>query len=447
MIALVDINNCYVSCERRFDASLEGKPVVVLSNNDGCVIARSEEAKSIGIKMGDPAFLMEEMMKTHSVRIRSSNYTLYADITQRLMNLLGTFSPDIERYSIDEAFLDFSSVEPISDLEAYCMMIRKQAYQFTKLPVSIGIAPSKTLAKAANRYAKKTHAAIGVFMIDTEAKRKMILQGLETKDIWGIGPRNRSYFETQHQVHNAWDFSLLDKGIIRQKMGVVGVRIQQELNGVPCLDMDLCPAPKKNICTSKSFPHDLPGIDPLRAAITTHATRCAEKLRAQSSCATGLQVFIMTNAFKDIPQYTPCVPMTLRQATNDTRELVHAANWMLEQLFRPEYAYKKCGVIVNELIPQSQVQQSLFVKQDPFRDRELMKSMDAINAMMGRDTIRIAAAGLGANWKMKQDLLSPCYTTSFRDIPRINADGKRYGPLSGDPGINEQLRLFQSWEG
>lgn len=426
MIALVDINNCYVSCERRFDPTLERKPVVVLSNNDGCVIARSEEAKAIGIKMGDAAFMIEQIIDQHNIQVRSSNYTLYADITQRLMTLLGTFAPDIERYSIDESFLNFDGLGFVPDLEAYAAEIRTKAYQYTKLPVCIGIAPTKALAKAANRYAKKMRRDSGVYLLDTETKRVELLHWLALEDVWGIGSRNRFYFQDTYGVQTAWDFTQLPADFIRQKMGVVGVRLQQELLGVPCLELEIEPAAKQNICTSKSFPHDISDLAVLREAVATHATRCAEKLRAQGSCAAMLQVFIMTHPFKSGPSHSVCIPVEFKTATDSTIELVTMALKVLDRIFRPGYAYKKCGVIVGEIVPKAQVQGSLFDRMDRGRDSKLMKAMDAINGTMGQDRVRLASAGYGREWRMKREKLSPCYTTNFADIPRINANGTRF---------------------
>jgi DNA polymerase V len=426
MIALVDINNCYVSCERRFDPKLERKPVVVLSNNDGCVIARSDEAKAIGIKMGDAAFMIEQIIDKHQIQVRSSNYTLYADITQRLMNLLDTFAPEIERYSIDECFLNFDGLGFVPDLEAYAAEIRAKAYQYTKLPVCIGIAPTKALAKAANRFAKKMCRDTGVYLLDTDAKREQLLDWLPLEDVWGIGHRNRFYFQEEHGVKTAREFTQLNPDFIRQKMGVVGVRLQQELLGVSCLELEIEPPAKQNICTSKSFPSDIYDLNVLREAVATHATRCAEKLRWQKSCAGMLQVFIMTHPFKSGPAHSKCIPVEFKTATDSTIELVTTALRILDRIYKKGYGYKKVGVIVGEIVPKAQVQGSLFDKMDRGRDSKLMKAMDAINGTMGQDRVRLASAGYGRSWRMKREKLSPCYTTNFKEIPTININGTKF---------------------
>lgn len=426
MIALVDINNCYVSCERRFDASLERKPVVVLSNNDGCVIARSEEAKSIGIKMGDAAFQIESIIDQYKIQVRSSNYTLYADITQRLMTLLGSYAKDIERYSIDECFLDLDGLQFVNSLHDYCSDLRRKAYQYTKLPVCIGVAPTKALAKAANRYAKKVCREEGVYVLDTEAKRIALLKWFALEDVWGIGSRNRFFFQDTHGVKTAWEFTQLNPDFIRKKMGVVGVRLQQELLGIPCLDLETQPQSKQNICTSRSFPSDVYKLDVLREAVATHATRCAEKLRQQRTCAALLQVFIMTHPFKNGPRHSVCIPLELTTATDSTREIVALSLRLLERIYRQGFGYKKCGVIVGEIVPKAQVQASLFDRMDRDTDSKLMKAMDAINSVMGQDRVRLASAGFGKEWRMRRERLSPCYTTKFAEIPRININGMRF---------------------
>jgi DNA polymerase V len=419
MIALADINNCYVSCHRRFDPWAERRPVVVLSNNDGCAIARSEEAKALGIKMGDTFFSLQELIRQHNIIVYSSNYTLYADITARLMALLGNYAADIERYSIDEIFLHLGGMAHVRDLEGYCRNLRRLSYQYVKLPICIGIAPTKTLAKAANRYAKKIAPAKGVHLVDTETKRRELLEWLAVGDIWGIGGRNRRYFEDQHGIKTAWEFSLLSEGFVRKKMGVVGVRLLQELNGIPCMDMETAPAPKQNICTSKSFPRDINSLDDLRQAVATHATRCAEKLRAQDSCAGMVEVFLMTNAFKDGPSYSGSVALPLLTPTASTSELVFYAVRVLERMYKPGFGFKKCGVIVGEIVPRSQVQQSMFDKVDRGNDARLMAAMDSINGTMGQDTVRLATIGYGKAWRMRREFLSPDYTTKWEDIPKV----------------------------
>lgn len=420
MFALVDVNNCYVSAERRFNPHLERKPVVVLSNNDGCVIARSEEAKALGVKMGDAAFQMQELFDKYGVQILSSNYTLYADMSARVMAHLGRYTPELEIYSIDEAFLNLSNMLHLPSLYDYCREIRETTWQYIKMPTCVGVAPTKALAKAANRFAKKKHRDKGVYVMDTEEKRLEVLDWMALEDIWGIGYRNREYFSYNFGIKTALEFSRLDEAIVKKKMGVVGQRLLHELNGVSCLPLELMSEPRQNICTSKSFPTDITQLSDLRQAVSTHATRCGEKLRRDKTCAGQIAVFLMTNTFRQgAKQYSANLPIIMKTPTNCTRELVQWSMWILEQIYRPGYGYKKCGVIVNEIVPEDQIQVNLFNKLDRKKDDKISRLMDSINAQMGQDKVRFAVLGYGRNWKMKREHLSPCYTTNWHDIPKI----------------------------
>lgn len=432
MYAIVDCKNFYASCERVFQPKLLRTPIVVLSNNDGCVIARSDEAKALGIKMGAPAFEIEQMMAQHGVVAFSSNYTLYGDMSNRVMTVLQQFATNMEIYSIDEAFLSLHRM-PYHDLDAYAMDIRNTVKQYTGIPVGIGVAATKTLAKAANKYAKKVHGDKGVFVIDTEEKRVQVLKWLPLEDVWGIGRRfceKLSYYG----VKTAYDLSLLDTDFIRygdkkytlpngkpffQGMGVVGVRLVNELNGTSCLRLEEIAPAKQNICTSRSFARDLTNIEDIRQAIATHTARCAEKLRQQNSCAGIIMVFLMTNQFKDVPQYGRNIPIQLTVPTSDTRELLKYTMFALEKIFRKGYGYKKAGVIVGEIVPETQVQASLFDTRNRGRNGALMQAMDAINRSMGQDTVRLATAGYGRQWRLRAERKSPCYTTNIHEILKI----------------------------
>jgi DNA polymerase V len=417
MIALVDCNNFYASCERVFNPKLEGKPIVILSNNDGCVIARSDEAKQLGIPMGAPAFEWEDKFNQHDIQVFSSNYTLYGDMSARVMSLLAAYTPNVEVYSIDEAFLDLDNM-PV-ELFAYGQQIRQRIRQCTGIPVGIGIAATKTLAKAANKYAKKMHRQTGVYAIDSEDKRREVLQWLKIDDVWGIGGRNRYFFQDIHGINTAWELSQLNEEFVRKKMGVVGVRLVKELNGIRCLELETQPEPKQNICTSKSFPNTIADLQELKAAIATHATRCGEKLRRQNSCAGFLQVFLQTNPFRDTPQYNPGLTMKIPTPTNSTDELIYYAIQALNRMYRKGYNFKKCGVIVGDIVPASQVQGSLFDKADRGKQSSLMKALDKINRTMGQDMVKFAVAHSGKTWKMKRERLSPCYTTNIHDVLKI----------------------------
>lgn len=419
VIAIVDCNNFYASCERLFRPELEGKPVVVLSNNDGCVIARSNEAKDLGIKMGDAVFLVEDALKEYGIQAFSSNYALYGDMSARVMGTLASFTTAQEIYSIDECFLDLSGMA-YTNLQLYCSKMRSTVLKNTGIPVGIGVATSKTLAKAANKFAKK-HAHTGsVFIIDNEEKRKMVLQWLPVGDVWGIGGRNRYYFEDLHGVKTAWDFSRLEEGFIKKKMGIVGLRLWMELNGKACYKIETQPQAKEQIMTSKSFPTDIIKYEEVAAAVNTHVTRCAEKLRQQKTCAAVVGVFIMTNPHKMGVSYSKNLPIALNTPTCSTLELMDYAMYSLRKIFRPGLAYKKCGVYVQEIVPEPQIQTSLFDKRNRERERKLMVTLDKINRKMGRDKVRFAAATVGRNWQMKRARLSHCYTTDIREILSIN---------------------------
>jgi DNA polymerase V len=413
MFALVDCNNFYASCERLFQPKLEGVPIVVLSNNDGCVIARSNEAKAVGIKMGAPAFLMEEFFTRHNVQVFSSNYALYGDISARVMQTLSLFSPEIEVYSIDESFLNLTGFQ---QLQSYAEEIRATVKQNTGIPTCIGVAPSKTLAKAANRYAKKNCPA-GAFVIDSEEKRRQILEGMDAGDVWGIG-RQLATWCNANGIMNAWQLANANEDWIRSKMGVVGVRLLKELNGIPCVDLEEVPPAKQEICTSRSFGQLITDRQTISEAVCTHVTRCAEKLRRQQSAAGQITVFLHTNNFRaQDKQYYGTLTIPLKTATSDTAELIKYAQLAFARVFRPGFNYKKAGVIVGEIVPADQIQQSLFDQvQDREKNRKLSAAMDAINGAMGRDKVRFAAAGFGRQWKLRQEKKSPCYTTNINEI-------------------------------
>jgi DNA polymerase V len=417
MLALADCNNFYASCERLFKPKLERTPIVVLSNNDGCVIARSNEAKSLGIAMGAPAFEIKELIEKNNVHVFSSNYTLYGDISARVMNTLGTFTPSIEIYSIDEAFLDLSNMSGV-DLTDYTAAIRETVKQNVGIPISIGVAKSKTLAKAANKYAKK-NAPNGVFVIDSEAIRKAVLRWLPVEDVWGIG-RQYSLWLQQNNITTALQLADCNLAWIRKKMGVVGERLVRELNGEPCIQLEEQASAKKGICTSRSFGELVTDKQSLSEAVATFTTRCAEKLRSQKSCCGVIQVFAHTNSYRTQDrQYHGSLSIPLHTATNDTSELIHYAMIAMQRIYRPGYNYKKAGVFVTDIVPQEQVQLSMFDNVDRGKQSKLMAAMDGINKQLGRDKVRYAAAGYGRKWKLRQEQLSPCYTTNIHEILKV----------------------------
>lgn len=414
MFGLMDCNNFYASCERVFDPSLNGRPVVVLSNNDGCVIARSNEAKALGIRMGVPAFQIRELVAAHRVAVFSSNYTLYGDMSGRVMSILAEEAPEIEVYSIDEAFIDLSGVK---NPAAVGHNLAARIIRGTGIPVSLGIAPTKTLAKAANKFAKKYPGYRRVCLIDSEEKRIKALQATRIGDVWGIGRRLAERLEEQG-VQTAYDFTLLPCSRVRKQMTVVGERIWKELRGISCIDLESAPPPRKQICTSRSFGKMAEDFDTVSEAVATYAASCARKLREEGSYAASLMVFIHTNNFReDLPQYWRNSVMRLPVPTADTLEIVHYAREGLRKIFQAGYRYKKAGVIITEITRDAQL--GLFDTTDRPKRERLMQAIDRINGKHDRH-VRLAAEGTGREWKLKQEQLSRRYTTDMNEIITIH---------------------------
>ncbi len=419
MIALVDCNNFYASCERVFNPSLEGKPVVVLSNNDGCVIARSEEAKTIGIEMGAPAFMMQEMLAQNKVHVYSSNYTLYGDLSERVHKLLETFTPLIENYSIDEAFLDFSELK-YTNLYEYGIRIRKIIKQCVGIPVTVGIAPTKTLAKMANRFAKKTQRNIGVYCLDTPEKIKEVLAWTEIADVWGIGGQHSRRLKWIG-INTAADFiEKLNPDWVRKNMTVVGERMLNELNGIPSIQWEEIMKPKKGICTARSFGKLLSDKKDIQEALANYAANCAAKLRKQNSCAGSMHIFIQTNIHRtQDKQYSRSISLRIPVQTSSTVEIIKYALKGLDIIYKTGYNFKKVGIIVTDIVPDTQVQSSFFDTVDREKDTQVMKTLDSLNSRFGKDLIKFAVQGYAKKWKLKQEKLSPCYTTNINDILTI----------------------------
>ncbi|MBS5701894.1 MAG: Y-family DNA polymerase [Bacteroides cellulosilyticus] len=413
MFGLVDCNNFYASCERVFNPSLNGKPIIVLSNNDGCVIARSNEAKVLGIKMGVPAYQIKDLVKQHDVAVFSSNYVLYGDMSGRVMSMLAELAPEIEVYSIDEAFLN---LEGIQDLQTLGSKIVRQVTRGTGIPVSAGIASTKTLAKVANKFAKKYPAYNRLCIIDTEEKREKALKLFEIGDVWGIGRRQAAKLEKQG-VKTAYDFTQLPGSWVRKNMTVTGERTWKELRGISCIDMESAPPAKKQICTSRSFGKMVEDIDTMSEAIATHASTCAKKLRQQKSYAMSLMVFIHTNNFReDLPQYWKNTIIKLSVPTSDTLEIVHYALEGLKSIFMPGYQYKKAGVIITEIVTSAQL--GLFDTVDREKREKLMQAIDKVNGEH-RHLVKLAVQGNGRDWKLKQEQLSKRYTTDINEVLTI----------------------------
>ncbi len=417
VFALVDCNNFYASCERVFDPSLKNRPIVVLSNNDGCIVARSNEVKALGIPMGVPFFEHEAVIEKHNVAVFSSNYQLYGDMSQRVMDSLRLFAPDMEVYSIDEAFLRLDHLQP-RNLYEYCKTIRAKVIQWTGIPVSIGIGPSKVLAKVANRVAKK-QTDDGVFDIRSQKTQDEILKALDVEKIWGIAGKwadrlGRMGIEKASELRDA------SPTIIRKHLSVVGERLLRELKGQSCIDLEDI-QPRKNIMSSKSFGTLLTKKEPMEEALANYAARACEKLRQQNSRAQAVHVFVQTNGFRETDkQYSNALTCTLTIPTSDTRLIIEAAKFCLNRIYKQGYRYKKTGIMLLDLIPASLEQKHLFVDFDHRPGDHLMELVDRINKDHGPDTLFFGAQGVTREWKMRCGSRSPRYTTQWDELLMVS---------------------------
>jgi len=412
MYALIDCNNFYVSCERVFNPSLNNKPVLVLSNNDGCVIARSNETKKLGIKMGAPAFKIKSIINKNNIHLFSTNFALYGDMSSRVMNILHSMFFDIEIYSIDEAFLDLHGYK---DLNSLGNEIKNKILKYTGIPVSVGIGRTKTLAKIASQISKKTD---GVFLLN-EGLEDRVLEKISIEKIWGVG-RSLEYFFKSNNIKTAK--KLRDSNLlwIRQNINIVAEKMIKELRGIPCIKMELELINKKSICTSRTFGKMVTSKNEMLSSIAMYTTRCAEKLRSQNSYANVAQVFIATNPFrKDLPQYSNFKLIKFPVATNDTGEMLKYISRIFNTIYRRGYSYKKAGVILNDIVSGHEVQGNIFDKVNRLKSEKMMKTIDQINQKMGRDIVRYAAQGYTKKWVLKQQRLSPCYTTRWNDLLSI----------------------------
>ncbi len=421
MFALVDCNNFYASCERVFQPQWEGKPVVILSNNDGCVIARSNEAKALGIPMGAPAFQYKDRFAEQNIKVFSSNYPLYGDMSSRVMKILETYTPDIEIYSIDEAFLQFNGFDHF-DLESEGRNMKKQVQQWTGIPVSVGIAPTKGLAKIANKIAKKYNDRTGgVYLMATDEQRVKALKWTAVKDIWGIGRRHAKRLEAQG-VKTAYDFSNLPDSWIRQHMSVLELRLKKDLLGLPYIQLEDTQPAKKSIATTRSFRSTLADFWEVEERVVTYATSCAEKLRQQKSSCAALMVFVRSNPHKQgSEQYRNSCVITLPYATDSSIILAQYAIYGLKGIFKDGIDYKKAGVILMGLSPTKEKQLNLF-HTDQNKHDTLMKAIDHLHRRFGPNRIKLANQDLKKTWKMRQEHLSARFTTEINDIIRVYAN-------------------------
>lgn len=418
MFALVDCNNFYASCERVFNPSLEGKPIVVLSNNDGCIIARSNEAKALGIKMGDPYFKGREIIEKNKVVVFSSNYELYGDMSARVMQTLQLHTPLMENYSIDEAFLELNGID---DPVAHAADLRRIVRRWTGIPVSVGVAPTKTLSKVANHIAKKKMAHIGVCGLQTADEIEAALSVFPIGDVWGIG-RQWARFLAGHGVETAQQFRQMSDVWIRKNMHVVGLRIAWELRGIKCHELEFEPPPKKSICVSRSFSQRLTSIEQIREALLTHAARGGEKLRHNKLLAKHMLVFLHTSPFTPNERYLYSkIAFKLPYFTNDTIELSHFAVQALNHIFQPGHRYMKCGIEFMDIVQEGAENLDIFEAMRNPRSQALMQTLDNLNRKMGRNTISFAGSGITRSWFTKRDLRSPRYTTERSELFTVYA--------------------------
>lgn len=418
MYALVDCNNFYASCERLFQPHLENRPVVVLSNNDGCTIARSDEAKQIGIEMGTPAFMIEDVFKQHNVAVFSSNYTLYGDLSDRVMKTLAGFVPRLELYSIDEAFLDMSDMV-YTDLLKLGLEIKQTVKRNIGIPVSVGIAPTKTLAKMANRYTKKKSKKLGVFYAANQELIDEMLAFTEVGDIWGVG-RQYAALLKKNGIHTALDLKAVPEDWMRSNMTVVGQRLWNELHGIPAIEWEYEIPDKKNICTSRSFGKLTSDKSILIEAASNYAASCAAKMRQQNSCAKAINVFVNTNQHKpELPQYTASITLEFETPSNLSGEIIQYALKGLDIIFREGYLYKKVGINMLGLIPEAQVQASMFDNRNRKKERKLAGTVDTLNKLLGKDSVRMASQGFQRRYKLRAEYLSKKYTTDIFDILKV----------------------------
>ena len=417
MFALVDCNNFYASCERVFQPQLNNTPIAILSNNDGCFIARSNEAKALGLPMGAPAFKYKKFCKKFDITVLSSNYPLYGDMSTRVMNILSTFTPDIEIYSIDEAFLKFEGFD-YYNIDSYGRKIQYKVEKSTGIPISIGIAPTKALSKVANKIAKQLKTKTnGVYIIHSDERRIKALKWTKIKDVWGIG---KGYFKSlqSKNVTTAYDFTKLTDYWVKKEMGIIGLRLKKDLEGLPVLDLNDDTKNRKAIATTRSFEHTYVNIDDIKERVSTFASSCAEKLRAQKSNCNMIMVFLRSDQHKkNDTQERSNTCITLPYATNSSLTLSNHAVQAVLSIYKKGIRYKRAGVVVMGLTPTNERQLDLFQRENP-KHEKLMKVIDKINNEHGYK-LKIANQDIQRTWKMRQEHLSPKFTTNINDIIKV----------------------------
>ncbi len=414
-IALVDCNSFYVSCERLFNPKILKKPVVVLSNNDGCVISRSKEAKSLGIKMGEPYFKVKDLVKKNKVEVYSSNYALYGDISRRVMKVLKTFSPKVEIYSIDEAFIDLSFIDE-KGIEEYGREIKSRVLKWTGIPTSVGIARTKTLSKVANHIAKKQIA--GVIYLNENINET--LKNFPIEDVWGVG-KQLSKFYYKNNIKNAYDLKEVSNTWVKKGTNVLGAKTAMELRGVPCIDLQIDQEKRKNCCVSRSFGRKVKKLEELEESVITHCLNAAEKIRADDQVAKTITVFIRTSPFdKNKKYYSNSKTIDLALPTSNSIELIKNAVRTLKDVYKYGYSYQKAGIILSGLKNTNQNDQNLLTPLLENKTKKLMKAIDLTNTKYGRHAISIAQAGLTKGWKMRREHSSKIDTASFDSLPKVS---------------------------
>ena len=418
MFALADCNNFFASCERVFRPDLQGKPVIVLSNNDGCAVARSNEAKALGIKMGDPLFKIKSIVEKHNVAVFSGNMALYGDMSQRVRWVLEEFAPSIEVYSIDEAFLDLRGMQNI-DFDAYAKRISSECWRQTSIPVSVGIAPTKTLAKIASKLCKQYPKLCGGCYMHRPEDIDKVLRRFPIEDVWGIGRRSAPKLKARG-INSDYDFTQQPEGVVRSMFGITGLRTWKELHGTPCIEFEDGFEAKQSICVSRSFSAEIYDVDELAEQVANFAATVAEKLRKQRSVAVEMSVFAFTNRFKDgEPQMYGNQLVHLAMPTNDQRTIVSRAVATMRELYREGYGFKKAGVVATRIVATENVMHSLFEDAEALeREHKLTSVVDAVNRTFGRGAVKLAIQGSG-RVKSSSESQSPHYTTLWSDIPTV----------------------------
>ena len=415
-IALVDCNSFYVSCERLFNPKIQHKPVVVLSNNDGCVISRSNEAKNLGIKMGEPYFKVKNLIKEKKVYIFSSNYALYGDLSRRVMKILKTFSSNVEIYSIDEAFIDLSFMDE-SKIEKYGKEIREKVLKWTGIPTSVGISSTKTLSKVANHIAKKEKTGVMYLYKNIDQR----LKKFHISDVWGVG-KQLSKFYIKNGISNAYQLKNVSNTWVKKGTNVLGSRTAMELSGVTCIDLEIHEEKRKNCCVSRSFGEKIKTLQKLEEAVTTYCLNAAEKIRGDSQVCKRMTVFIRTSPFnRNKIYYSNVETIDLPIATSNSIELIKNAKKILKKIYKPGFFYQKAGIILSKLKDSSSNDINLLTPLLDKKSKNLMKVIDVANMKYGRHTISIAHAGTKKNWKMRRGHSSKIDTASFAYLPKISA--------------------------